>query len=350
MTTWNPSDKSAGIALSGGNLVATQSMTSTGGVRGTTSNSSGKWYFECTATLVKGTSYRIGIVNSSWPETSGLGGSTAGGAQEATNGHFLIGGTTIGTAAGYTTGNVVGVAIDFTNKLIWYATNGGNWNNSGTANPTTGAGGFSLSTLAAGPYFIGFGSGFTTTGNAVTLDPTGSAFGPPGGFSSWDSAGASLSATGRVSTCGAASGSYSTPLLARGRAATQGRESGAYSAVLSAHASATTSGRASSNPAAALKARSATILSGRPSPGATIVQLFVRGSAGLRGGALGGYAAVLTTHGVSAVRGRLGLAPARAPFDPDYALLAPLPTEIFVAPQRDDELLATSLIESLLAE
>lgn len=47
--TWNPSDKSANITLSGGNLIAqSTSAASDYQVRSTIGKSSGKWYWECT--------------------------------------------------------------------------------------------------------------------------------------------------------------------------------------------------------------------------------------------------------------------------------------------------------------
>src|ERR1700722_17006644 len=47
-TTWNPSDKSAGINLSGANLIATRNTSLPGfqGVRGTTFKTTGKWFWE----------------------------------------------------------------------------------------------------------------------------------------------------------------------------------------------------------------------------------------------------------------------------------------------------------------
>ena len=44
--TWNISDKTADVALSGGDLIATFSTTGYGGVRSTISKTTGKWYFE----------------------------------------------------------------------------------------------------------------------------------------------------------------------------------------------------------------------------------------------------------------------------------------------------------------
>lgn len=49
--TWNPSDKSANVTLSGANLVAASNTTATWeSVRATQGKSSGKWYYELTTT------------------------------------------------------------------------------------------------------------------------------------------------------------------------------------------------------------------------------------------------------------------------------------------------------------
>src|SRR5262245_53474608 len=47
-STWNPSDKSANMTLSNGNLTAQCSVTGDTGVRGTSSATTGKLYFEVT--------------------------------------------------------------------------------------------------------------------------------------------------------------------------------------------------------------------------------------------------------------------------------------------------------------
>jgi hypothetical protein len=44
--TWNPSDKNAGVTLSGGDLTTTRASGTVAGVRATLGKSSGKWYFE----------------------------------------------------------------------------------------------------------------------------------------------------------------------------------------------------------------------------------------------------------------------------------------------------------------
>src|ERR1700688_4047700 len=69
-TTWNPSDKSAGITLSGGNLVATGSA-SPASVRSTASRLS-KYYFEVTATTA-GSNMAIGIADATYSLGEALG-------------------------------------------------------------------------------------------------------------------------------------------------------------------------------------------------------------------------------------------------------------------------------------
>lgn len=64
--TWNPSDKSADITLSGSNLVATK--TTAGGVdavRGTQGKSTGKWYFEITLSGASNTGVGLGTSSAS---------------------------------------------------------------------------------------------------------------------------------------------------------------------------------------------------------------------------------------------------------------------------------------------
>src|SRR5678815_4374362 len=66
-TTFNPSDKSAGITLSGGNLIATYGG-SAGSVRTTDRQVSGKFYWEFTLTTIGGTSSDgFGMISAGFP-------------------------------------------------------------------------------------------------------------------------------------------------------------------------------------------------------------------------------------------------------------------------------------------
>lgn len=107
--TWNPSDKGTEITLSGGNLVATHSgAVSYGGVRGTIDKSTGKWYWEVTVTTA-GNVTRIGAANATENINSAHGNNSV--VYAATNEGVQNGGVPW-TGATYTTGDVLGFALD----------------------------------------------------------------------------------------------------------------------------------------------------------------------------------------------------------------------------------------------
>lgn len=105
--TWNPSDKSASMGLSGGNLIATSSATNQG-VRSTISKSSGKWYWE--AKLVT-TGARCGMATSAWSETTSLG-VAANSWGYSNSGPILNNNVLLFNAAAWTTSDTIGFAYD----------------------------------------------------------------------------------------------------------------------------------------------------------------------------------------------------------------------------------------------
>jgi hypothetical protein len=83
------------------------------------------------------------------------------------------------------------VAIDFANSTIWFRTNAGNWNNSGTANPVTNTGGISFSALS-GQVLPMMTTGFS--GTSVEFNFSGPfAQTPPTGFTKYDGSSTSSS-------------------------------------------------------------------------------------------------------------------------------------------------------------
>ena len=119
--TWNPSDKDAGITLSGGNLIATNNNNVYSAVRSTIGKSSGKWYWEVVFTGINAA--LSGIANSTAALNTYIGADANGwsyfvSAQKYNNG--------TGTAYGatYATGDVIGVALDMdAGTLIFYKNN-----------------------------------------------------------------------------------------------------------------------------------------------------------------------------------------------------------------------------------
>jgi hypothetical protein len=178
-STWNPSDMTSAITLSNGNLTLTTTATANQGIRGTLSRSSGKFYFEYTQLAVATIS--VGIADATHAFTAGLGldnvssgYSTSGVIYYATSSSVVV--------ATYTVGDVIGVAVDITNRLIYYAKNG-IWQNG--ANPSSGTGGLNYVTAAA--VFPAWGMLAASVGSG-TLNVGAKAFSytPPTGFSSWD--------------------------------------------------------------------------------------------------------------------------------------------------------------------
>ena len=91
---------------------------------------------------------------------------------------------TIGTAAGWSGGNTLCFAVDLDAQTIWVRTNGGNWNNSGAANPDTNTGGFSMVRMGLLPWVPGGNNG--GAGNTViNLGTSAFAQTKPTTFTSW---------------------------------------------------------------------------------------------------------------------------------------------------------------------
>jgi hypothetical protein len=205
-TTWNPSDKDASITLSNGNLTADSSILNQfRSVRSTTSKSSGKVYFEIKITNNPGgeSTWMGGIMTANANLVGYPGSDTNGvGAYPWYGGGGLIYYNSSGNAAANlntgpgSMGKTVGIAFDIDSRLFWGTVDGTHWNNTGTDNPATGSGGFSVT--PTGPFFIGWGGGFNTDGDSqATIQPDAAsfAFAVPSGFAAWDpAAGAALTA------------------------------------------------------------------------------------------------------------------------------------------------------------
>jgi hypothetical protein len=192
-STWNSADKSASITLSGGNLTATCGAFAVHCVRGTTSKASGKHYFEITIVSRNsaggGTDQmKLGIATSAHGLTTllGDGDSVSAGYTTNHNGGGAEGRLVANTEAVdlpatlLSDTDVVGVAVDVSNHLVWFHRNG-TYQNSG--NPATGVNGIDyVATGAVFPCFQG-----RATSDQVTLNVGSTAFAHsvPSGFTAW---------------------------------------------------------------------------------------------------------------------------------------------------------------------
>jgi len=121
--TWNPATVGAGIALSGGNLIATQSNGTNATAASTFTVSSGKWYWEVKMTTQNGGFNCVGIAISGYSNTGTLGGDVDGWAY--INGQRRYhNGTTNLYGASIVAGGVIGVYLDAGAGSVGFTYNG----------------------------------------------------------------------------------------------------------------------------------------------------------------------------------------------------------------------------------
>ena len=193
-TIWNSADKDAALTLSGGNLTVTLGSSTTSGIRAVDKQVTGKFYWECTATTWSAISESVGLAPITWARGTTLTGSVAGLTGLTRGGQIYVDGAAIVSGFGtIANGSVICIAFDADSRLVWYRVgSGGNWNNSASANPATGAGGVQTYLGRGIPAYPALG--LTTSGSAVTANFGDSAFvgAVPSGFTAGFTAGASV--------------------------------------------------------------------------------------------------------------------------------------------------------------
>ncbi len=192
-TTWDSGNKSAGITLSGGDLIATGNAGNRPGVKSIAFHQDGKYYAEFTMVLVN--ELLIGIATAAHATTNdnahyvggdGAVGSHVGMGLYNSGAVFTGGGSQPTTIDGIANGNVIQLAVDLDNDLVWWATNNGGYNDDGSpGDPAAGTGGISCSNQAGVDYYVmGTCGGI---GDTITANFGGSAYTytPPTGFGNW---------------------------------------------------------------------------------------------------------------------------------------------------------------------
>lgn len=178
----------AAVTLSGGNLVATSTGTSSpdqgARVADAAAKTTGKYYFECVTTLgTSGINIGVGVATIASTYT-GMGNSGTTGVIVFHAGNIYSNGSFTGLNTG--TLSTTCSAVDFDNRRAWFrGTAAGNWNGSGTANPATNTGGVVVPAGMLAP-ILTFGGTGGFSGNIRTLNFGASAFSGavPAGFTS----------------------------------------------------------------------------------------------------------------------------------------------------------------------
>jgi hypothetical protein len=202
-TVWNSSDADTGLEVRFDGLnVKRSSTTGESGIRASQAQSGGKYYFEVyVQSCVRQFGVTIGVANSTHPVTNA--GFNTTNAYVLTNsngdgGYVYYNGTnpiSSATADGldfvFADGDVVQVAVDITNRLIWFSCDSGaSWNGDAGDSPATGVGGLDISGVTGNLYpFLGTSASIDgRLGANVYGRFTQSSFSNsiPTGFSAWD--------------------------------------------------------------------------------------------------------------------------------------------------------------------
>jgi hypothetical protein len=193
-TTWSATDKSAGITLSGGNLIATNTNNAASGVRAADKQVTGKFYWEVTCTTYTWGGNGVGIVGAS----TVLGQNATSAAPACIvgqSGTIYRDGSSTSISLGTTTaGTLVCIALDCNTGRIWFRYGAaGNWNASAANNPATGVGGVAFTTLGkAFAIYPWIGLGNTNDVATANFGDTAFTGAVPSGFTSGFTAGASI--------------------------------------------------------------------------------------------------------------------------------------------------------------
>ncbi len=188
IVTFDPASTGPNIALSNGNLTGTGTANAANVAKATSGSLAGLFYCSFTATTAAGGITGVGIANAFAFINSALGVDTNS-LSYRPSGLVIVNSATVATIASYASGAVIDMAVDFTNAKIYFRPNGGNWNNSGAANPATNTGGISISALAAGvAYYPSIGLNATSDAITANFGATSYAHAAPSGFGNWPAA------------------------------------------------------------------------------------------------------------------------------------------------------------------
>lgn len=180
--TWNPSDKSLLVNLTGGDLIATRNTLVAGAASARATRgidaASDSGYFEAVLNSTQNGDTCIGIGNAAADLNNYVGGNTNGWSY-LSGGTKYYNSTSTAYGASYASdGTVVGIAVK--NGKVWFARNG-SWQNSG--DPAAGTGeAFSGIT---GTVFPMLSEAFGNIQWAGRFKPADFSYSPPSGFSPW---------------------------------------------------------------------------------------------------------------------------------------------------------------------
>jgi hypothetical protein len=125
VVTWNTADKSTALTLSAGNLIVTNNLDGTQQrmVRCTVGKTTGSWYWEVTISTIGANTVSVGIAKLSENVDQVLGYGAAGFAYRS-DGQKVTGNVAAAYGATFTTGDIIGVALNCTTGSVTFYKNG----------------------------------------------------------------------------------------------------------------------------------------------------------------------------------------------------------------------------------
>ena len=149
--TINPLDKDSNVVLADGNLTTSPPSANNKGFRSTFAVSQGKWYWEVKWNSGGGTAI-IGIADDAYATSSYLG-STSKSWGYYNSGDYYNNASTNSYGNSFTSGDIIGVALDADNGYLYFSKNGTFQNSGDPTSGATGTGGIAVSSPSNGLWF-----------------------------------------------------------------------------------------------------------------------------------------------------------------------------------------------------
>jgi hypothetical protein len=181
--TWNAAGKSPNLSLTAGNLNTTYASSSNESVGATIGVTSGKWYWEATATNVVGSFPILGIAKAAEAGLRSISGYYPGYSANSwglycNTGAFVNNASTLGTYSTVSTNDVLMFALDMDSGKYWMGKNG-TWFNSGV--PASGTGSI-LSSGLTGETIFPMVAEYLASASVANFGQRPFAYTPPTGF------------------------------------------------------------------------------------------------------------------------------------------------------------------------
>jgi hypothetical protein len=205
--TWNPADKSPLITLSNGDLTATHDATASfNSVRGTLALPGAALVYGEFVVVAGSNNNGVGIANAAASLANYIGFDVNSIAYYG-GGNVFLNNAVVASLVTFGTGSRIRWAVNLASAKIWFAKDGGGWNNDVPANqdPAAGLGGISIGALAAGPYFPAW-SGNANDASTANFGAAAFAYAVPSGFSTLEAAASLTTALGPVTATAAGEG------------------------------------------------------------------------------------------------------------------------------------------------